>query len=773
MKWSIRAARKQWQYRCISQFWKPLVSLRTVYKTKRQEMPMALVLLALIILPSGLLGYFSWRALGHEQLLAQERLRESYRQFALLAAREIDDMLNKAEKGWVVAIQEFFPPDRQNPAEDFAVLIRQEPLIAASFLLTAPGKVAYPPALNIQEDIVSLATWEKDAYIHEYDIFTQLVAQSEELEYRAYDLDGALAGYRKILSEVTNPQLRGTAASHIGRVFMKKGDWTTALATFHDVLTLYPEVRDPHKMSLRFLAQYQIAVCLENLGRDQEAIEALLHLHQDLLERSDTINTLQYSFFLDQLPPIAARLLTSPKITEPTRYQTQFRLLAQQNKKRLSQKYFLQLLDRKLTKMVLERKYYRPKFHYVSDTTDDEPYLLAYRPLPDASGIYTTGLFGVQIDLAQLRQRLFPRILQNLQFSEQVTLAVLTTKGEYVIGTERLPYQPIAARTLTAPFDFWQVAVYLRDPHTVSRWENFRTTLGLWLISLLLISILVGAYIFVRRAQREAYLSQMKSTFVSNVSHELRTPLASIKLLAELLEMQWPGSATEALQKQQAPAEQYLSVIRRECDRLSRLIENLLDFAKIERGVKQYHFDYEDLTIVLCMAIESFRPHAEAQGFRLEIDIAEPLPEIRLDADAMAQVVLNLLSNAVKYSDDVKEIRVQAYRHGAHVVIAVTDRGIGINAAEIPKIFDDFYRVDQRLNTLKQGGMGLGLTLVRHMVQAHGGSISVRSTVGKGSTFSVMLPIPTDDMVTVKTLPTVPGNAQSTVPNQPRVEMKV
>ena len=233
------------------------------------------------------------------------------------------------------------------------------------------------------------------------------------------------------------------------------------------------------------------------------------------------------------------------------------------------------------------------------------------------------------------------------------------------------------------------------------------------------------------------------------------------------------GALPGPYKSSKAPAEQYLSVIRRECDRLSRLIENLLDFAKIERGVKQYHFDYEDLTIVLCMAVESFRPHAEAQGFRLDIDIVEPLPEIRLDADAMAQVVLNLLSNAVKYSDDVKEIRVQAYRHGSHVVIAVTDRGIGIDAAEIPKIFDDFYRVDQRLNTPKQGGMGLGLTLVRHMVQAHGGSISVRSEVGKGSTFSVMLPIPAEDMATVKTLSAVPGDAQSTVPGQPRVEMKV
>jgi signal transduction histidine kinase len=155
------------------------------------------------------------------------------------------------------------------------------------------------------------------------------------------------------------------------------------------------------------------------------------------------------------------------------------------------------------------------------------------------------------------------------------------------------------------------------------------------------------------------------------------------------------------------------------------------------------------------------------------MDIVEPLPEIRLDADAMAQVVLNLLSNAVKYSDAVKEIRVQAYREGSHVVMAVTDRGMGIYAAEIPKIFDDFYRVDQRLNAPQQGGMGLGLTLARHIVHAHGGSISVHSDVGKGSTFSVALPIPAVDTPPGKSMPAAPGNAQSAVPGERHVEMNV
>jgi signal transduction histidine kinase len=332
----------------------------------------------------------------------------------------------------------------------------------------------------------------------------------------------------------------------------------------------------------------------------------------------------------------------------------------------------------------------------------------------------------LQIDLAQLRQQLFPAILRHLEFSEQVTLAILSKKGDYVIGTARPAVPPIAVQTLAAPFDFWQVAVYLSDAQARSRRMDFRTTLGLWLISLLLLSILSGAYLFIRRARREAYLSQMKSTFVSNVSHELRTPLASIKMLAELMEMQLRGRLAYPLENCPEKTAQYLSVIRRESDRLGRLIENVLDFSKIERGFKQYNFEYQDPAVVLRMAVESFRPHAEANGFLLAVEVAEGMPELRMDADAIAQVMLNLLTNAVKYSDEVKKIRVRAYRDGALVVVEIADRGIGIDTAEIPKIFQDFYRVDQRLSSQKQGGLGLGLTLVRHIVRAHGGEVSAQ-----------------------------------------------
>jgi signal transduction histidine kinase len=726
------------------------------FKARGNEIRLAFIFLGLIILPSGLLAYFSWRAMESEKLLSQQRLQESYRQFARLAGREIDSELAKAEGRWKAAVEGIFAPTGRIPAvEKLDSLRKNEPLIAACFLLTGSGRIVYPSGFSLQQENLLPAPWENESYVREREIFETLVADGEALEYRAFDLPGAIAVYGEILSRVSNPQLRGMVESYIGRAQQKKGAWAAALATFQNLLAGYAEVRDLNKMYLRFLAQYQIAVCLENLGRDAEAVAALVRFNRDLMDRSDAVSTQQYSYFLEQIQILATRLLASPKLSERAGYRPQFEALAEQNKKRLSQKYFLQLLSEELSEVLIKRRHYRPATRYMAVQAENEPYLLAYRFLPDASSGYIAGLFAVQIDLAQLRRQLFPAILPNLKFSEQVTMAIRNAEGDFVIGAAGASREPIAVQALTPPFDFWQVAVYLAEAQTLGRRPDFRSTLGLWLISLLLFSILLGAYIFIRRARREAYLSQMKSTFVSNVSHELRTPLASIKMLVELLEMQLAPPAESFKTR----AAQYLGIIRRECDRLGRLIENVLDFAKIERGVKQYNFEYEDPAAVLRLAVESFRPHAEAQGFALALDVAEPLPELRLDADAISQVMLNLLSNAAKYSDAVKEIRVRAYRDGSQVVVEITDRGIGIAAAEIPKIFEGFYRVDQRLNAQQQGGMGLGLALARDIVRAHGGDISVNSEAGAGSTFAFTLPIPAEDPAKIKA--TAPMNGES------------
>jgi signal transduction histidine kinase len=261
---------------------------------------------------------------------------------------------------------------------------------------------------------------------------------------------------------------------------------------------------------------------------------------------------------------------------------------------------------------------------------------------------------------------------------------------------------------------------------------DFRTKVFLYFVLLLLVTIAAGASLVMLGLRREARLSKLKTGFVSNVSHELRTPLTSIRMFIEMLQM-----GGERMRPEQRT--RYLHTIRRECERLQRLIDAILDFARIERSAREYRFEFEEIGELVRAVAEDFRAQAEAVGFEYRVEIAPHLPEVRVDVDAVRQMLLNLLSNAVKYSDERRWIAVRVLRRDAAVGIQVEDQGIGIDAHEQERIFEDFYRVDTSASG-RVGGVGLGLTLVRRMAAAHGGSVRVESTPGRGSTFTVWLP---------------------------------
>jgi signal transduction histidine kinase len=227
-------------------------------------------------------------------------------------------------------------------------------------------------------------------------------------------------------------------------------------------------------------------------------------------------------------------------------------------------------------------------------------------------------------------------------------------------------------------------------------------------------------------------LARLKSDFVANVSHELRTPLALIRLYAETLEL---GRLT-AKEKYQ----EYFRIIREESERLSALINNILDFSRIEAGRKEYEFKETDLGELVRTTLESYRFQIEQNGFAFEENIAADIPPVNVDREAIARSLLNLVNNALKYSKDQKYIGVSLYRANGSVNLEVRDRGIGIAPAEQEKIFEKFYRCgDPLVHNTK--GSGLGLSLVRHIAQAHGGNVSVESAPQKGSIFTIALPI--------------------------------
>jgi signal transduction histidine kinase len=252
------------------------------------------------------------------------------------------------------------------------------------------------------------------------------------------------------------------------------------------------------------------------------------------------------------------------------------------------------------------------------------------------------------------------------------------------------------------------------------------------LIGFIDIMLLAGLALVWTNVRRELKLSRLKSDFVANVSHELKTPLALIRLFAETLEL---GRVPTEDKKQQ-----YHRIINKESRRLTQLINNILDFSRIEAGRKEYRFGRTDLAAVVRDVVDAYRFQIEQHGFALDVAVAEDLPEMELDPEAVSQALINLLNNAIKYSPNEKAIAVSVRREGERVLVGVRDRGIGIPKGEQKRIFEKFYRVETSVvHTTK--GSGLGLALVQHIAEAHGGHVEVASAPGEGSTFTLSLPV--------------------------------
>jgi signal transduction histidine kinase len=243
---------------------------------------------------------------------------------------------------------------------------------------------------------------------------------------------------------------------------------------------------------------------------------------------------------------------------------------------------------------------------------------------------------------------------------------------------------------------------------------------------------LFGAYLLWRDVRRDLRLAEMRSQFVSSVSHELKTPLTSIRMFAETLRLR--------RSKDQKMQDEYLDTIVNESQRLTRLLNNVLDFSKVEKGKRVYKMERNSLPEILQTAARTMEYQLTQQGFELHMQTEEDMPDIRVDGDAIEQALLNLISNAMKYSGDSRDIELKLLKKTDQAVIKVIDQGIGIDPHEQKKIFEKFYRVPSPENE-RTAGTGLGLSLVSHIVEAHGGCVEVESIKGKGSIFSIFLPL--------------------------------
>ena len=338
---------------------------------------------------------------------------------------------------------------------------------------------------------------------------------------------------------------------------------------------------------------------------------------------------------------------------------------------------------------------------------------------------------GMVIDPKVFTYRILSPKLQEIAQQEFVISVFNPVKNYQFNSSNDFEQREVQQSKALWIFPNYQIGISLVG-QTIEDLVKERALTNIILIGLLTIVLLLGVWIVYRNIKKEVELAQIKSDFVSNVSHELRTPLSLISMFSETLEMD--RVKTDEKKKE------YYSIISQEANRLSKIVNSILNFSKMEAGKRQYNFVDSYLNDVAENVYRSYKFHLEQKGFTFSIVKDESIPIIKIDEEAISEAIVNLVDNAVKYSNTNKEIIIRTGMENNNAYVEVEDKGIGIPEKDQKKVFEKFFRVGSA-NVHNVKGSGIGLSIVKHIVDAHKGKIELSSELNKGSKFRLLFPL--------------------------------
>ncbi len=368
-----------------------------------------------------------------------------------------------------------------------------------------------------------------------------------------------------------------------------------------------------------------------------------------------------------------------------------------------------------------------------------------------------TSVVGFAVDAERLRTEFIPAVLRDRLANVQQPVGFPSLKAAVLAEDGTRIFDSDPSRSDDMPVDERNFAVIFFDKELVAFAAPYEQQREIWglrtgygplsipeivsastrpqraLMLVLAVAMALGVFLVAGAAAREVRVAELKSNFVASVSHDLKTPLALIQLFAETLELGRVRTPERA--------QEYYRIINGEAKKLTRLIENILDFSRMEAGLRPYRMEPADLGEVVTRVLARMETQFAQGNFVVTAEIAPGLPHVLADEGATEQAIENLLANAIKYSGDSHQIDVRAHQRGGHVEVSVTDHGIGISRREQARIFRKFYRVQRELGGGPQG-TGLGLAIVDHTMRGHGGFVRVTSEPQQGSTFTLHFPIP-------------------------------
>ncbi len=689
-------------------------------ETKRQRIIIAYALA--IVLPCLILGILALRGIKNDQALVEREQRSSLLEAGQKIISETNEYLQKVENSFAEISVTLAEP-KNIIFQDSLLLsfIKHQQSVTGIFYLPETGT---PYLLNenflyVPDDFTTFIEVTRPRSME------NILTKGWQIEFGEENYPKALEYYQNTLRAVRDEQSRGEIMNIIARLQKKLKLYDDATETYKLIWNDYPEVLIQNSIPLGAVALLEGSLlCLEK--RDSiSALETVCLLLTQLQEPAWEMGYSHFSNFLTKAEVIVSHCENSDNEEIKNLIE---KINALQNSMSPSLKHteylmaFLQSGD-----ILANNTNQAANNHRYKASINGKSYFFCLFPANDPG---QWGLIMDQDDI--LNNSVYHSVIDNKGTSD-VSWELTDANGEQLLTSASFPEEtsPVGV-VFPSDLPSWSLTFF---PEYTGLFNSlFGPGAGIFLYIFIVIVVILafGLFFTLQTVNNEIRLSKMKSYFMSTVSHEFKSPLTSIRQMAEMLVHGRVPSPERQLK--------YHNTILQQSERLSHLIDNILDFSKMEEGQKIFHFEKADITPVVENIVESFKEQTALKGFIISLSVPEPVPEVDIDREAVEQVLHNLIDNACKYSGDSKDIEIQLLTKGKNVIITVEDHGIGIRKEDLDRIFSRFYRAGEELTQTVKGS-GIGLTIVKQIVEAHKGTIAVDSEVGKGSKFTISIPL--------------------------------
>jgi signal transduction histidine kinase len=700
----------------------------------RRERRLISIFVLTILVPSVALGVFGIRAIKTERFRLAKQLEDEHRRAAELIRRQVSVRVGGLEGILQSLVVEAPVRNREYPGT--SSLARDKlgnvPLVESFFAAYGTEDPLFPlfqPAAPRPDRAIPAVPSPG---------FRQKLQDAEQTEFAGKNPARAAVLYSELDGQTKDNDLQAQMIGNEARCLMKLGRYQEAARSYERIESDFPESLGTSGTPLALLARLQAASCFRELGDSAKAGDTALVALEDILGMRWNLNGGQFRAYVSLASDAIEEILRDRAKLEPgtledyrTRYGRLKGLLREKDEQWDAIRAVREDIVPDLRKRQTSPAGLGSPFRFAK-TIGGKTFLILAESIPGPGNRAAAGVAGISIKADSLLNEIRASVEPETGSTGVPGVLVSDLEGNILLGQKS---DETSLQAVTEFFDDnfppWKIEVS-RGSAEGTGIPGLQKSFYFWTIITLVVVLTFGAVLIVRTIGREMDVLRLKSDFVASVSHEFKTPLTSMRALLERLQ---EGKVTDP-----GRMNEYFSQISRNTDQLNRLVKNLLDFSKIEEGRREYRFAPTDVAELVADQVGEFKRNELAPRIELRLRTDPDVPRISIDREAVSQAVANLLDNAVKFSPANKVIDIQVGQSGGQVFIEVSDKGIGIPQDELGRVFEKFYQAKNAVK-LSARGTGLGLTLVKHTAEAHGGEVSVKSRIGEGSTFRLVFPI--------------------------------